>query len=66
MAETVITVRDNGPYRITGPFTLVDAEGNAFEITSEVTALCRCGMSQKKPFCDATHRSCGFQSAPRA
>jgi CDGSH-type Zn-finger protein len=37
-----------------------------FAITSEVTALCRCGMSQTKPFCDATHRNCGFESAPRA
>jgi CDGSH-type Zn-finger protein len=66
MAETIITVRDNGPYRITGPFTIVDAAGNVFAITSEVTALCRCGMSQTKPFCDATHRNCGFESAPRA
>jgi CDGSH-type Zn-finger protein len=66
MPETTITIRDNGPLRITGPFTLVDADGNQFEITTEITALCRCGQSSRKPFCDATHRTCGFESAPRA
>jgi CDGSH-type Zn-finger protein len=65
MAGSTITVRDNGPLRISGPFTLLDAAGNAFEVT-EVTALCRCGQSANKPFCDATHRTCGFENAPRA
>jgi CDGSH-type Zn-finger protein len=66
MPETTITIRDNGPLRITGPFTLVDADGNEFEIATEITALCRCGQSARKPFCDASHRTCGFASAPRA
>jgi CDGSH-type Zn-finger protein len=66
MADVVIIVRDNGPYRITGPITLRDAEGNEFALPEGTIALCRCGHSSRKPFCDATHRTCGFESAPRA
>lgn len=65
MAEVRITVRDNGPLRVTGPVILEDAEGNVFE-TKETFFLCRCGRSEKKPFCDGTHRHIGFDSAPRA
>jgi CDGSH-type Zn-finger protein len=66
-AEVVITVRDNGPLRIRGPITVLDAEGNPFDISGqEVVALCRCGRSGRKPFCDATHRLEGFASTPRA
>ncbi|HEY8528391.1 MAG TPA: CDGSH iron-sulfur domain-containing protein [Paenibacillaceae bacterium] len=50
---------------MTGPVELVDAEGNAFEV-KESFSLCRCGGSNNKPFCDGTHRSIGFESAPRA
>jgi CDGSH-type Zn-finger protein len=66
VSEVEITVRDNGPYRITGPIVLKDAEGNVFELPGETIALCRCGQSNRKPFCDATHRTCGFENAPRA
>lgn len=65
MADTTITVRDNGPLLIRGGATVTDADGKTFE-TQEVIALCRCGQSSKKPFCDATHKTCGFESAPRA
>jgi CDGSH-type Zn-finger protein len=65
MADTTITVRDNGPYLIRGGVTMTDADGKQFE-TQDVVALCRCGQSAKKPFCDATHKACGFESAPRA
>jgi CDGSH-type Zn-finger protein len=63
--RVVITVRDHGPYRIEGPVTVIDGEGNAFHFEGRV-ALCRCGQSARKPFCDSTHRSCGWESAPRA
>ena len=59
-----IKVRDNGPYLVKGPITLVDAEGNEFQ-TKETFSLCRCGMSSNKPFCDGSHRE-GFESEPRA
>jgi len=63
--KVVIKVNDNGSLRVTGPVELMDAEGNAFEV-KESFSLCRCGGSNNKPFCDGTHRSIGFESAPRA
>ena len=65
MADVTIKVRDNGPYLVTGEVRLVDAEGNAFTVEGTNIALCRCGMSGKKPFCDGTHRG-QFENAPRA
>ena len=65
-AEVVIKVRDNGPYKITGPVTVVDADGHPFALPDEPVALCRCGQSQTKPFCDASHRAAGFDSCERA
>ena len=64
--EVVIKVRDNGPYKVTGPVTVVDAEGNEFALGEGPVALCRCGRSATKPFCDASHRAAGFQSCVRA
>ncbi|HEY8637910.1 MAG TPA: CDGSH iron-sulfur domain-containing protein [Solirubrobacteraceae bacterium] len=62
-----IKVRDNGPYKVTGPVRLIDAEGNRFEVPpGESIALCRCGRSRTKPFCDASHKSAGFASCERA
>ena len=46
--------------------TVVDAEGNAFALPEGPVALCRCGQSATKPFCDATHRDGGFASCERA
>jgi len=51
-----IKVRQNGPYLIEGDdATFVDWNGNAYQIPSRPFALCRCGGSTKKPFCDGTH-----------
>lgn len=63
--KATITVRDDGSLRVSGPVVLLDAEGNPFE-TKAVFALCRCGHSENKPFCDGSHRRIGFKSAPRA
>jgi CDGSH-type Zn-finger protein len=67
-APTVeIKVRDDGPYKVTGPIRLVDAEGAEFELPpGAAVALCRCGLSHTKPFCDASHRDGGFESCARA
>lgn len=62
---TVIT-RLNGPYLIKGPIKLVDADGNEFHLERETIALCRCGGSTTKPFCDGTHSKIGFQAAEKA
>jgi CDGSH-type Zn-finger protein len=67
MADVSIRTRENGPFLVTGPFTLVDHEGNVFELGGkETVALCRCGQSKNRPFCDGSHKGCGFVAAERA
>ena len=68
MTKVEIKARENGPYKVTGPITLIDADGNEYEIPDDgkPVALCRCGGSKTKPFCDATHSEIGFQAAERA
>jgi CDGSH-type Zn-finger protein len=59
-----IKIRDNGPLVVDGDFNLVDAAGNEVPILKR--ALCRCGGSTTKPFCDGTHSKIGFQGANAA
>jgi CDGSH-type Zn-finger protein len=66
MAETTITPLDNGPNLVKGPVKLVDAAGNEFQVRGKTVALCRCGNSNTKPFCDGTHVKVGFKSRDRA
>jgi len=56
-----IKINNNGPYIVTGEIQLVDASGNAFT-TNGTFALCRCGHSTNKPFCDGSHKDEGFES----
>ena len=66
-AAVEVKVRDNGPYRVTGPLRLIDAEGGEFGLPEgESIVLCRCGHSQTKPFCDRSHRDAEFVSCERA
>lgn len=64
--QTRITPYRNGPYLIRGPFTIVDQDGREVEVRRPIVALCRCGKSQTRPFCDGTHKAIGFKadSAP--
>ena len=66
MTEVRVTPYRNGPYLIRGPFTILDQDGNEIESDRAVVALCRCGHSANRPFCDGTHKAIGFQaeSAP--
>ena len=68
MAEVEIKVRHNGPYKVTGPIRLIDADGNEYDLPDDgkPVALCRCGGSKTKPFCDKTHSEIGFAAAERA
>ena len=68
MADVEIKTRENGPYRVRGPIKLIDADGNEFDLgdQGEVIALCRCGGSTTKPFCDGSHSRIGFRAAERA
>jgi CDGSH-type Zn-finger protein len=61
-------VRDDGPLVVEGPLVIVDAEGNSFTLPTNkpLVALCRCGQSKTKPFCDGSHKTCGFSAAERA
>jgi len=60
-----LTVKDNGPLRVVGNFTIVDVEGNELPHEGTATALCRCGLSGNKPFCDGSHKD-QFNSTVRA
>ena len=66
MDEVVVKVRESGPYLILGKITLTDVDGNRYAMEGENVALCRCGGSQLKPFCDGSHRSNGFSATERA
>lgn len=68
MPDVTIRIRDNGPLLVEGPFKLVDAEGNPLPLATEkpAFALCRCGQSANKPFCDGSHKACAFDSQVRA
>jgi CDGSH-type Zn-finger protein len=61
MADTEITVSNNGPLRIKGSFTIKDSEGNTYDLAGrDALSLCRCGNSENKPFCDGSHKRVGF------
>jgi 3-phenylpropionate/trans-cinnamate dioxygenase ferredoxin subunit len=63
-----IKVRQNGSYLVDGDdVTLVDWNGEPYQIPNRSRfALCRCGGSTNKPFCDGTHSRIGFQAAEAA
>jgi len=62
-----IKVRQNGPYLVEGDdVTLVDWNGALYPVDRRPIALCRCGQSARRPFCDGAHRTCGFQAAEAA
>jgi len=65
MDEVTIKVRESGPYLVRGPIMLTDADGNNYTIETPNIALCRCGGSQTKPFCDGSHKLNGFAATER-
>ncbi|WP_408522883.1 CDGSH iron-sulfur domain-containing protein [Paraburkholderia fungorum] len=60
-----VQIVDNGPMQLTGEFELVDDNGQIVR-ARKIYTLCRCGLSTRLPFCDASHEAAGFSSAPRA
>jgi uncharacterized Fe-S cluster protein YjdI len=60
LAVTDIRASENGPLLIRGGVRVLDAEGNVL-FEGEKAALCRCGGSANKPFCDGTHAKNGFR-----
>jgi len=67
MSDVTIRLRDNGPLVVEGPIKIIDAEGNQYPIAPDkpAVALCRCGQTGNRPFCDGSHKSCGFDAADR-
>lgn len=57
----VMTALPNGPVLLRGPFVLLSADGSRM-FRGQKAALCRCGESANKPFCDGAHARVGFQS----
>ena len=60
--EVTITPYRDGPLLVRGPFRLVDQNGDPIEARRETVALCRCGKSRVRPFCDGTHRLVRFKA----
>ncbi len=63
--DNQIKINDNGPLVVSGDFQIMDADENEYSKKGKVY-LCRCGLSNKKPFCDGSHKKGGFESSPRA
>jgi CDGSH-type Zn-finger protein len=62
-----IRLRRNGPYVIDGDdVTVVDWNGVEYPVERRPIALCRCGASARKPFCDGTHSKVGFAAGEAA
>lgn len=59
-SNVTITLAANGPILVNGPVELKNAKGEPIE-AGQATALCRCGGSVNKPFCDGTHQKIGFE-----
>jgi CDGSH-type Zn-finger protein/uncharacterized Fe-S cluster protein YjdI len=58
-----IVASTDGPLAIEGSFALRTSDGSMQHVAVKAT-LCRCGASNRKPFCDGSHRRIGFRSAP--
>ena len=68
MADVTIEVLENGPYIVQGAVEVIDFDGQTIPVPEgrKSIALCRCGGSVEKPFCDGTHSKIGFMGAAAA
>jgi CDGSH-type Zn-finger protein len=62
MDDAVITPYRDGPLLVRGPVRLQDQDGNEIELGRTPVALCRCGKSRLRPFCDGSHKLVRFQA----
>jgi CDGSH-type Zn-finger protein len=63
MAGVTIKALRNGPLEVSGAPTLLDGQGTAYPAREDPIYLCRCGQSANKPFCDGSHKRCGFTAS---
>jgi len=61
-----ITAYTDGPLLVRGDVEILDAAGEPVPRGRETVALCRCGVSSIKPFCDGTHKLVNFRTDPVA
>ena len=59
-----ITILPNGPILVAGVTEVIGVDGKPIQLPAPQVALCRCGPSKAKPFCDGSHRPNGFKDAP--
>ena len=60
---TKIKINASGSIKVEGDFELFDHNGNKYDLNGRTAvSLCRCGVSENKPFCDGKHKACGFNS----
>jgi CDGSH-type Zn-finger protein len=64
--KATITPYRDGPYLVRGSFVLCDQDGLEIPLGRRTIALCRCGKSRTRPFCDGTHRLTGFEASSGA
>jgi CDGSH-type Zn-finger protein len=62
MDEATITPYRDGPLLVRGPFRITDQDGNELDVGRDTIALCRCGKSRTRPFCDGTHKLVRFRA----
>jgi CDGSH-type Zn-finger protein len=60
--EVDVRIYPDGPYLLRGDFKLLDEAGREIDPGRATIALCRCGRSRMKPFCDGTHKRVGFRT----
>jgi len=65
-SEVVITPYRDGPLLVRGPVRLTDQDGREIELDRATVALCRCGKSRTRPFCDGTHKVVRFKAPSTA
>lgn len=59
--KTVIKLLPNGPLMVEGRFNVLSPDGTEMAEGKGKVALCRCGATASKPFCDGSHTRIGFQ-----
>lgn len=62
MGDATITPYRDGPLIVRGSFRILDQDGNEIDARRRTVALCRCGRSQIRPFCDGSHKLIGFRA----
>jgi CDGSH-type Zn-finger protein len=61
--HAIVTCYEDGPLIVRGDFTIRTQDGETIDPGRRTVALCRCGRSAIKPFCDGTHKVVGFRAA---